>query len=288
MTMDDNKRRGIGSDVGPGGPVPITEADLHAYADQQLSAERQALVEQYLSTRPQDLERVRDWQQQNRLLHRLLDPVVDEPLPLGLPLKPAAGAFPWRALAAGVLVAIVSGGSAWSLRGHLDDQSMQLALAAQSRPAPAVVHGGATLSGFAQRAAVAHVVYSPDIRRPVEVGADQEQALVTWLTKRMGTAIRPPTLANMGYELIGGRLLPGEKGPVAQFMYGSTDGQRLTLYVTREVPSNSSTSFKFGQDGSVNVFYWVEDQFGYAISSGSDKAELMRVSQAVYAQLKHR
>ncbi len=284
--MDDLKPRSVGSDVGPGGPAPITEADLHAYADHQLSAERAALVEQYLATRPQDLERVRDWQQQNRLLHRLLDPVIDEPLPLGLPLKPKANAFPWRALAAGVLVAIVSGGSAWSLRGHLDAEAMRLALTGPSNAVS--VAGDGALSGFAHRAAIAHVVYSPDVRRPVEVGADQEQALVTWLTKRMGSTVRPPTLTNLGYELIGGRLLPGDKGPVAQFMYGTAGGQRLTLYVTREVPSDANTAFRFGTDGPVNVFYWVEDEFGYAISAGADRAELMRVSEEVYAQLKPR
>ncbi len=284
MTMDDHKPRSVGSDVGPGGPAPITEADLHAYADHQLSAERTALVEQYLATRPQEQERVRDWQQQNRLLHRLLDPVIDEPLPLGLPLKSPAQAFPWRALAAGVLVAVVSGGSAWSLRGHLDAEATRLAMAGPSNTTSAA--GDGTLSGFAHRAAIAHVVYSPDVRRPVEVGADQEQALVTWLTKRMGSDVRPPTLTKLGYELIGGRLLPGDKGPVAQFMYGTAGGQRLTLYVTREVPGDANTAFRFGTDGPVNVFYWVENQFGYAISAGADRAELMQVSQEVYAQLK--
>lgn len=286
MTMDDNKPRSVGSGIGPGAPAPITEADLHAYADRQLSGQRTALVEQYLATHPQEQERVRDWQQQNRLLHRWLDPVLDEPLPLGLPLKRPAGALPWRGLAAGVLVAVVSGGSAWSLRGHLDAESMRLVQASQSSAAS--MAGDGTLSGFARRAAIAHVVYSPDVRRPVELGADQEQALVTWLTKRMGTAVRPPMLTNLGYELMGGRLLPGDKGPVAQFMYGTTSGQRLTLYVTREVPGDASTSFHFGTDGPVNVFYWVENQFGYAISAGADRAELMRVSQEVYAQLKPR
>ena len=100
--------------------------------------------------------------------------------------------------------------------------------------------------------------------------------------------MRPPLLTNLGYDLLGGRLLPGDKGPVAQFMYGTTSGQRLTLYVTREVPGDASTSFHFGTDGPVNVFYWVENQFGYAISAGADRAELMRVSQEVYAQLKPR
>ena len=85
MTMDDNKPRSVGSGIGPGAPAPITEADLHAYADRQLSGQRTALVEQYLATHPQEQERVRDWQQQNRLLHRWLALLVR---PLMPPLKP--------------------------------------------------------------------------------------------------------------------------------------------------------------------------------------------------------
>jgi anti-sigma factor RsiW len=88
----------------------------------------------------------------------------------------------------------------------------------------------------------------------------------------------------MGYELVGGRLLPGDKGPVAQFMYTTGNGQRLTLYVTREA-AGQETAFKFGQDGSVNVFYWVDKNFGYALSGGADRKELARVSQEVYRQL---
>ncbi|MBC7733526.1 MAG: anti-sigma factor, partial [Bacteriovorax sp.] len=264
--MDDHKLKGINS----GNSAPVTEVDLHAYVDRQLTLERLAEVEQFLAARPEERERVRDWQQQNTLLHELLDSVVDEPLPMGLPLKPSAVTFAWRGLAAGVLVAIVSAGSAWTLRGSLDADALHLALANKAAESSSTLASGeGELTGFAHRAAIAHVVYSPDVRRPVEVGADQEQALVTWLTKRMGTAIRPPALGNLGYELIGGRLLPGEKGPVAQFMYGTHGGQRLTLYVTREVPGQDNTAFKFGKDGPVNVFYWVENHFGYAISAGA-------------------
>ena len=31
----------------------------------------------------------------------------------------------------------------------------------------------------------------------------------------------------------------------------------------------------------MNVFYWVDDRFGYAISAGADRDELMRVSLLV-------
>jgi anti-sigma factor RsiW len=130
-------------------------------------------------------------------------------------------------------------------------------------------------------------VYSKDQRRPVEVAADQEQQLVTWLSKRLGTEVHAPRLASVGYELVGGRLLPGDSGPVAQFMYQDSAGQRLTLYVTHEAPqpTGRDTAFRFGKAGAVNVFYWVDRGFGYALSGAIERPELMRVSQEVYRQL---
>jgi len=261
---------------GPGSP--ITEADLHAYVDQQLTPVRHAEVEQYLATRPDESQRVQDWQRQTELLRGLLDSVLDEPLPLRLPLRPPPSSWPWRALAAGLAIAVLSAGATWFARGVYEER-----IAGAARPA-----AGTELTGFAHRAAVAHVVYTPDGRRPVEVGADQEQQLVTWLSRRLGTPVKAPTLGAIGYSLIGGRLLPGDKGPVAQFMYHDGSGQRLTLYVTREAPQvggQAQTAFQFGRDGPVNVFYWVDRNFGYAISSNAERPELMRVAQEVYRQL---
>lgn len=272
------------SSNGSGGS-PITEADLHGYVDRQLTPARCAEVEQHLGTHPDDRRRVQDWQQQNDLLRGMLNPVLDEPLPRQLRLKPRAAGYPWRGLAAGVAIAMVSAGSAWVVRGSVDGEAARLALA---RSAGMMASHGSDLTGFARRAAVAHVVYSPDVRRPVEIGADQEQQLVYWLSRRLGTAVRPPSLQAIGYELIGGRLLPGDTGPVAQFMYHDATGQRLTLYVTREIPKAADppeSAFRFGQDGPVKVFYWVDKAFGYAISGGADRQELMRVSQEVHRQL---
>ena len=261
--------------------APITEADLHAYVDQQLPPARRIEIEQFLASRPGERQRVQDWQRQNELLREWLDPVMREALPLRLPLKPVFTAWPWRSLAAGVALAVVSASSAWFVRGAMDHDALPLAAGSA---ASQLVGNVDNLPGFARRAAVAHVVYSPEVRHPVEVGADQEQALVTWLTKRLGTPVRPPALKGIGYELVGGRLLPGEKGPVAQFMYTTAGGQRLTLYVTREA-AGRETAFKFGQDGSVNVFYWVDKNFGYALSGAADRKELARVSNEVYRQL---
>lgn len=265
--------------------TPVTEADLHAYADNQLSATRRLQVETYLAARPQDAARVQAWMADNQALRALLDPVLHEPIPVRLPVAPTRSLMPWRQFALAASIAFVSASAAWMTRGALDEHKQQQ-VAALTPAAPAAASAVApAVSSFARRAAVAHVVYSPEVRRPVEVGADQEDQLVAWLSKRMDAPLKPPHLGRVGYELIGGRLLPGDKGPVAQFMYHDSNGQRLTLYVTREAALTGDTAFRFAQEGPVNVFYWVDGKFGYAISAGADKKELHSVAQEVYRQL---
>jgi anti-sigma factor RsiW len=119
---------------------------------------------------------------------------------------------------------------------------------------------------------------------------------VTWLSKRMGAPMKPPHLQALGYALEGGRLLPGGEGPVAQFMYRDAAGRRLTLYVSNEIGELSSsasaargspgeTAFRFAREGRLNVFYWVDGRFGYAISAEADRTALTEVSSEVYRQL---
>jgi anti-sigma factor RsiW len=262
----------------------MTEDDLQAWVDGALPAGRRSELDEYLAAYPEEAGRVRAYQAQKQALKALFEPVLDEPLPLRLQAlaKPPVAVDPqkrsilarWslQRIAAGLLIALVSGAAGWL--GHAQYQ------AADSRQAQ--------LMPLPRQAAVAHVVFSPDVRRPVEVSAAQEDQLVAWLSKRLGTAVRPPKLGTLGYELIGGRLLPGNSGPVAQFMYHDASGQRLTLYVTTENTTNRDTGFRFAKEGPVNVFYWIDGQFGYALSAGIDKSELARVATAVYDQLEHK
>jgi anti-sigma factor RsiW len=138
---------------------------------------------------------------------------------------------------------------------------------------------------FAHQAAIAHVVYMPAVDRPADIGADREQDFVQWLSNRLGTDVHPPILAKSGFELMGGRLLPGADGPVAQFMYRDAKGERVTLCISRRKVNSNTTAFKLYQDGSVKVFYWVDGDFGYAVSGGIDRKVLLELSHDVYAQL---
>jgi len=211
--------------------------------------------------------------EQVRGLKALFDPVLHETVPRRLvsASRPVRSGGAWR-VAASFALLVLGGAVGWGLR-------------AQWSPEPAAV---ARLPAFAERAAVAHAVFVPEQRRPVEVDAAHEDQLVTWLSKRMNAPMKAPHLQSLGYTLEGGRLLPGGQGPVAQFMYRRAElegpGARLTLYVTRET-GGQATAFRFGRQGDVNVFYWVEGPFGYAISAEAGQEELARVSEAVYRQV---
>jgi anti-sigma factor RsiW len=138
---------------------------------------------------------------------------------------------------------------------------------------------------FAHEAAIAHVVYMPSVGRPAEIGADKEQDFVQWLSNRLGVDVHPPILAKAGFELTGGRLLSSPDGPTALFMYRDAKGERVTLSISRRKVNSSTTAFKLYQDGSVNVFYWVDGDFGYAVSGGIDRQVLLELSHNVYEQL---
>jgi anti-sigma factor RsiW len=62
----------------------------------------------------------------------------------------------------------------------------------------------------------------------------------------------------------------------------------LTLYVSTENTTNRDTAFRFAQEGPVNVFYWIDGNFGYAISAGMPKNELAQIASAVYDQFQNK
>lgn len=207
-----------------------------------------------------------DYAEQTAALKREFDPVMTEPIPARMFLRRP----PWMGYAkAAMLVAV----------GIAIGLSIPML---RTRAPEAQALAGAAL---ATRAARAHAIYASEVRHPVEVDASQQDHLVKWLSKRLGFNLKIPVLATEGFELLGGRLLPGSEGPVAQFMYQDASGKRLTLYVSRRSRAETLTAFRFAQEGPVSVFYWIDRDCGYALSGEVDKPALARVATSVYRQL---
>lgn len=253
-----------------GKPAAITEPDLVAYVDDRLPSERRADVEAHLALHAEDAARVAAWQQQADDLRLHFDRDLNEPVPaemaaLFAPQRPSV-LGPVLRIAAVLALALLGAGAGWYGRGAFAPVAMVAALP--------------------QEATRAHLVYSREVLHPVEVTAKEEQHLVTWLSKRLGTALKVPSLSGQGFGLVGGRLLPASSGnhAAAQFMYENRQGQRLTLYV-RSGEGGGDTSFRFTGEGNAVAFYWVEDGFGYALTGETGREALLPAARAVYEQL---
>ena len=201
------------------------------------------------------------------LLKKHFDPVATEPIPARMYMRRP----PWIGYAkAAMLVAV----------------GIAIGLATPYfRTAGAPVAAAQPAATFSMRAARAHLVYAPEVRHPVEVDATQQEHLVKWLFKRLAVELKVPLLTGEGFELLGGRLLPGPEGPVAQFMYQDSAGKRLTLYVSKPNRADQPAAFRYAQEGPVSVFYWIDRDCGYALSGELDRPTLTRVATAVYRQL---
>ena len=245
----------------------ITEAELHAWLDGELPDARRSEVESFLAAHPDYSTRIDAYRRNDQALAARYDGVLDEAVPAHLKSRPPRRRRSLLPYAAAAALFVVGGFAGWHLH----------ALQGGARPGDS--------PSWARRAAVAHVVYSPEVRHPVEVAADQEAHLVAWLSKRLGTPLKVPRLDGLGFGLVGGRLLPGDQGPVAQFMYQDGQGQRLTLYVRTNREQIRETAFRFAQEGNVRQFYWIDRGLGYALSGEIAKEDLLRVATAVYQHL---
>lgn len=255
-------------------PRRISEAELHAYIDGELTPDDRAEVEALLAADPEARELARTFVEINGALAARYAPTLAEPLPDRV--AQLVGRVPWRvpwriravpAIAASLLLICAAGTAGYVARALYGPDV---------KPAPE--------SSFVATALSAHTVYVPEVRHPVEVGAAEEKHLMQWLTKRIGADVRAPVLAPLGWKLIGGRLLPDQGAPAAQFMYEDPAGRRLTLYMRKETGS-ANTAFHFAERNGFGAFYWIDRPMAYALAGRLNRDDLMGVANAVYAQL---
>ncbi len=223
----------------------MNEDRLHAYVDDALDAAARREVEAHLAARPDDAARVAAYLEQNRALHRLFDPVLDQPhaLRVGRPAPRAARWRPALALAATLLlgVGIGAAGHAWLLP--------------QRQPMPGAAEEQHLVAWLSKR--LAAPIKAPDLN--------------------------PLGFHLLGGRLLPTTGEPSET-PVALLMYENAQGKRLSLLV-RRASEAGDTAFRFDTQGGTAVFYWIDAPFGYALAGDVARDELSRVAQAVYRQL---
>ena len=247
---------------------PVTEDELHAYVDGELPGERRDAVEAWLAKHPDDAARVSAWRTQADTVRARYASIVTEPVPARLALERIVRSRrSWIAIAAAATVAafVIGGTAGWMARG---------ASAAAAAPSE--------METFANEAMGAHRLYIGEVRHPIEVKAE-ENHLLPWLSRRVGTTLRAPDLTAFDLKLLGGRLLPGVNGPAALFMYESGNGERVTIYVSKT--TEPRTSFRYKISDKFGALRWSEAGYGWVVSGPDDKPRLKGIAMALYEQL---
>lgn len=258
----------------------LDDATLHAWFDGELPPAQAAAVEAAIREQPALAAQVRLWRADREALRAELDPMLLEPVPERLaqavmqtPARRRVGLW-----AAGLALFVLGGAAGAGLLAGLSARQASLQ---------------AATGEWLQRAAVAHAVYVPEKRHPVEVSVEQNQDghLARWLTKRLDVPVKLFDLSPQGFTLVGGRLLPDERGPSAQLMYEDAAGQRVTVYLRKPDtgPADSATvAFRYDRQGDLGLFYWVEGQgasaTGYALVGKMPRDQLLALAEAIYRQ----
>lgn len=249
---------------------PISEYDLHAYVDGFLDPARRKSVEGYLADHPQVAERIASWQTVNEALRKAATWKAREWVPPALDVARAMNTRSsrrWepRRMAASILVALLVGaGSGWVAH----------------RPSP---EGG--IASVATEASMAQRVFAADPLHPVEFGPDQQSQLVKWVSLRLGRPVAPPDLSKSGYRLLGGRVIATEHGAGCMFLYESSTGVRVTLFVRPMQDIDMNAKMQPVQTPDTAGFVWSRNGVGFGLVSNNPMATLHEIADQVRGKM---
>lgn len=240
--------------------------ELNAYVDGELDEPRRAALEAHLANCPEDAQRVAGYRRGDELLRTAFDELYrGQPLPERIQgrLRQRRNRRLLRlsGLAASVtLVAAMAFGAWWLHGSHVSDQDVELA----------------------HTASTAYRLYAvgPAARTSAQAPRGREE-LSRWLSNQIGKPMRVPDLDALGFRLVGVRLLPGAAAPAAQLVYQDSAGRRVACYfVARNAPDQEQLHFV--REGSVQTFYRVDEDLGYAVSGELNRTELRAIAEAAY------
>jgi anti-sigma factor RsiW len=242
----------------------VHEEELHAFVDGQLPRGRCTAVLAYLGRHPEEITRLSSYALQKEQLRRRLeefelqsgDPTTAE-LQRALADRLTGPSYrDWLRRAAAMVVLLGAGW--WSntlYQHHLTDR----------------------LPGVVVEAAQAHEIFGGDPNRPVELTAVAAADMAMWFSSQLGELVEIPSLQGMGLRLVGGRLLAGDDGPVAQLIYEDPSGYRVSLCLS-SAPNDSGPEVEVVTLEGMTAGYWHGGDLTYALVGHTSEQQLVAIA----------
>ncbi len=244
------------------------EEQLQAFVDGRLDERSHAAVLAWLGQRPEELARLAEYaglqQELRRRVHDVPLP-ADDPKTLRLQQDLARRLERpdrriWLRRAAAVVLLLGTGWWSNTLYQHY----VRL---------PPIVVG----------AAQAHHVFGGETERPVELYASAYKEMAAWFSSQLGEPVQIPSLRSVGLRLVGGRLLPGEQGPIAQLLYEDGSGRRLTLALSSD-PAELGPEFQLVELEGLTAGYWQDGEITYVVVAETSEQQLTAIASELGAQ----
>jgi anti-sigma factor RsiW len=251
----------------------FAERDIHMALDGELPEEERADFQSWLDANPEMKARSLRFEADRARLRNTFAGILNEPVPdamtrlvTGEARRLSTGAPRWRMAAAAAILLVLGAGG-----GYLAGVG-GLGLEAQAE------------DELAEEAIAAHTIYAAEQRHAVEVGADDKDHLLGWLSNRLGLTLIAPDLVAEGFELVGGRLLPAGQTTAALLLYEDAKGNRISIYVTPEGEEKAKGIYTH-ETGGASAVYWLDKGWGCAVVGTLPKQELLDVGRKAYRQL---
>jgi anti-sigma factor RsiW len=248
-----------------------TEEELNAWLDDELPPPRRAELEAWLAANPEVGERLADYKVHKQAIRAIYGSVADEPVPerLVAATAPRPGGFAaplkWAAaVAASLLLLAIGAGGGWWFR---------------------TPENATAQAAFTDRALSAHLLFVLERRAAGELASEQERRLNDLLTSRLGAAVKAPKLDEMGYRLLGGRVVPEGVTAAGQYLYEDTQGARLSLFCKPNVPEVAAPP-RFHPGAEVALWDWSVAPFRCVLAGPLPETELRRAARLVRDQLR--
>lgn len=250
-----------------------TDRDIHMALDGELPEDERAEFAAWLEANPEMRAKSLRFDEDRARLRAALAEVLDEPVPdrltrcvTGEAAPPPAVAPRWRMAAAALLLLALGAGGGY-LAGRVGPG---IEASAEDR--------------LSEDAIAAHMLYASEQRHAVEVGANDKDHLLSWLSNRVGLTLVAPDLAAEGFELVGGRLLPAGQKTAALLLYEDAKGNRISIYVTAEGEEKAKGIYK-DEDDDASAIYWLDEGWGCAVVGTLPQEQLLDVGRKAYRQM---
>ncbi|MGF1562919.1 MAG: anti-sigma factor family protein [Geminicoccaceae bacterium] len=142
-----------------------------------------------------------------------------------------------------------------------------------------------TTPRFLADAAGAHNVFAGDHIHPVEYTAAQEPAMVDWFHAMLDGNVVIPHIEQIGFDLVGGRLLGTADGPIAHVLYENQRGDRVSLFFAKQAIAGDD-EIRLVKMGKTYASYWQGDEYSYAVVEDTPGADVSLVATEVAQMIK--